>query len=83
MPDLNHSLQRTPFVLGTSSPPVRCIASRIASANALKADSALCQHFRQLARHLLVAIEEHSVLVVVVFAAEHVNVEGNTGSDRE
>lgn len=34
----NHS---TPFVLGTSFPPVRSIASRIAKARALNADSAL------------------------------------------
>lgn len=32
---------RTPFVLGTSSPPVRVTAIRIARARALKADSAL------------------------------------------
>ena len=38
----NHN---TPFVLGTSLPPVRSIASRIASAKALNADSALIQSF--------------------------------------
>ena len=34
-------LYKTPFVLGTSVPPVRSMAWRIASARALKADSAL------------------------------------------
>lgn len=34
-------LYSTPLVLGTSSPPVLWIASRIASASALNADSAL------------------------------------------
>jgi hypothetical protein len=34
-------IYNTPLVLGTSSPPVLWIASRIASATALNADSAL------------------------------------------
>ena len=36
-----HISYRTPFVLGTSFEPVSWIASRIARARALKADSAL------------------------------------------
>jgi hypothetical protein len=39
-------IYKTPLVLGTSFPPVLWIASRMASANALNADSALTTYLQ-------------------------------------
>jgi hypothetical protein len=67
-------MARTPFVLGTSSPPVCVIAMRIANARALKADSALgisAQH-GMLGSH-----------VMIVLASYIVDVKGDTSSKCE
>lgn len=58
----------TPFVLGTSSPPVRVMAIRIARASALKADSALAYQRAE---------EGQDVHVMVVVASDQVDVEGD------
>lgn len=68
---------RTPLVLGTSSPPVRVIAIRIARARALNAASALLvSQFRE-------DLISHDSHVVIVVTSNVVNVKCDTSGEGE
>lgn len=65
----------TPFVLGTSSPPVRVIASLIARARALKADSAL---YAISVQKFCIFIKIRHPPVVIVVSAKNIDVQRNS-----
>lgn len=67
-------------MLGTSLPPVRSMAWRMARARALKADSALGYH-QHSRREVEGAIED--IPVVVVLSAEDVDMECSPRGDGE
>ena len=70
----------TPFVLGTSSEPVLWIASLIASASALKADSALGRiKYGQTCDMR----SEVGLLVVIIFASQYIDVQSYASGDCE
>ena len=67
-------------MLGTSSPPVRSIAWRIASASALKADSAL----RRIKYGQTCGMRsEVGLLVVIIFASQYIDVQSYASGDCE
>ena len=68
-------------MLGTSSPPVRSIAWRIARANALNAASALTVEI--VHQYLAPQQTNRDTLVMVVLPAEHVDVQCHAGGDGE
>jgi hypothetical protein len=67
----------TPLVLGTSFPPVRSMAWRMARARALKADSALWTAMSDLMH--LTSPERISIPVVVVLATQDVYMQRASG----
>lgn len=69
-------------MLGTSFPPVRSMAWRMARATALNADSALCS--RSLLRtHLVCMVEGDFLPVVIVLSTQDVDVECSARGDGE
>ncbi len=72
-------LYNTPLVLGTSSPPVRSIACRIASASALKADSDLKQRDESSCG----CPSEVLLPMMIILPAQNIDVQCHAGRDGE